>query len=170
MAKEIEYKYLAHIGLGFRAERSRLIDSAYLTSGDPEVRIARYRGEEGTYQITVKQGAGLVREEVIVNIDDEKGVPLFNMSQNRVSKRRYNADRWEVDVFHGRYQGLVLAEIELASEDEPLPPTPPGLLLLKDVTKDESLKNKNLATGTRAYVASVLDEYERSLTEFLRRS
>jgi adenylate cyclase len=26
---------------------------------------------------------------------------------------------WEVDVFHGDNEGLVLAEIELASEDEP---------------------------------------------------
>lgn len=27
---------------------------------------------------------------------------------------------WEVDVFHGDNEGLILAEIELASEDEPL--------------------------------------------------
>lgn len=26
---------------------------------------------------------------------------------------------WEVDVFHGDNEGLILAEIELASEDEP---------------------------------------------------
>jgi adenylate cyclase len=170
MAKEIEYKYLAHIGHGFRSDRARIIDSAYLTSGDPEVRIARYRGDEGTYQITVKKGSGLVREEIIVNIDDEKGLALFNMSDARISKRRHNVGRWEVDVFLGRYQGLVLAEIEMASEDEQLPIPPAGLVLLKDVTHLQSYKNKNLALGGEMAVACILDGYESALTDHLRRS
>ena len=27
--------------------------------------------------------------------------------------------KWEIDVFHGRHEGLVVAEIELLSEDTP---------------------------------------------------
>ena len=32
---------------------------------------------------------------------------------------RVGKHTWEVDVFHGANEGLVMAEIELASEDEP---------------------------------------------------
>ena len=41
-----------------------------------------------------------------------------------IEKTRYIVDagkglRWEVDVFHGRHEGLVVAEIELPTEDTP---------------------------------------------------
>ena len=41
-----------------------------------------------------------------------------------IEKTRYivpagNGLKWEVDVFHGRHDGLVLAEIELPAEDTP---------------------------------------------------
>ena len=33
---------------------------------------------------------------------------------------KYGGKRWEVDEFHGDNRGLILAEIELSREDEPI--------------------------------------------------
>ena len=41
--------------------------------------------------------------------------PVIDKTRYRVA---HNAHTWEVDVFHGDNEGLVLAEIELAREDE----------------------------------------------------
>lgn len=163
MAKEIEYKYLAFTGHEFEYDRARIIDSAYLSIGDPEVRIARYRGEEGTYQLTVKSGAGLVREEIIVDLDDVKGAELFNLAPHKVSKTRYNVGRWELDIFLGRHLGLVTAEIEMASEDEPVPAPPRGIVLLADVTRAPEYKNKRLASASDAALDDLVECYGQAL-------
>ena len=43
--------------------------------------------------------------------------------QGAIDKERYlvpyGQHTWEVDVFHGPNEGLILAEIELSAEDEP---------------------------------------------------
>ena len=41
-------------------------------------------------------------------------IPITNERVNELGNER----KWEVDVFHGRLEGLTLAEIELGSEDE----------------------------------------------------
>ena len=42
-------------------------------------------------------------------------IPIRNERMNELTNERV----WEVDVFHGRLDGLVLAEIELGDEQEP---------------------------------------------------
>jgi CYTH domain-containing protein len=60
-----------------------------------------------------------------------------------ITKERYRIGRWEVDIFKGSNLGLVVAEIELTSEDEviPLP-----FWVGKEVTGDHCYSNVNLAT------------------------
>ena len=52
--------------------------------------------------------------------------------------------KWEVDVFHGRLEGRVLAEIELSDEDAEIR-FPKEIAVIKEVTDDESYKNAALA-------------------------
>ena len=49
---------------------------------------------------------------------------------------------WQIDVFHGANQGLVVAEVELEREDQPFA-TPAWLGL--EVTQDQRYQNSHLA-------------------------
>ena len=48
---------------------------------------------------------------------------------------------WEIDVFHGDNQGLVVAEVELASESEAITPPP---FILAEVSHDPRYFNSSL--------------------------
>ena len=52
-------------------------------------------------------------------------------------------DRWEVDVFHGRHSGLVLAELELDAVGRPVKPPP---WVGREVTGRREYTNAYLAT------------------------
>lgn len=60
-------------------------------------------------------------EQKIPLVDAERLLELCE--PGAIDKVRYLVPRgshtWEVDVFHGANEGLILAEIELSSEDEP---------------------------------------------------
>lgn len=144
--KEIERRFLCRVeqpdALRAASRRSE-IRQGYITEGEPAVRI---RARDGKYLLTIKAGRGLVRDEVEVVVDEESGKKLFEMTGDRqLEKVRYVIDRWEVDVFRGPLEGLVLAEVELRSPDERLPPAPAGIALLRDVTDDPRFTNQNLA-------------------------
>lgn len=72
---------------------------------------------------------GLAKFEWEKEIDIADAKELMNLClPGEIHKTRYivpappyeGAERcWEVDVFHGRLEGLILAEIELGNEDEP---------------------------------------------------
>ncbi len=158
MAKEIERKFIAAMGT-MKHDRAKLLESSYLSTADPEVRVARYVGEEGSYQITAKQGSGLVREEIVVPIPDSVGEALMKLGVGRrIVKTRYNAGRWEVDKYNAELSGLTIAEIELTNRDEPLPVLPKGLILLSEVTLDPRFKNKALASAHIDMIQSLLRE------------
>ncbi|MFT3748482.1 MAG: CYTH domain-containing protein [Agriterribacter sp.] len=98
--------------------------------------------------ITIKgKTTGATRSEFEYNIPltDAKQL-LDNFSNNEISKTRYNISYknklWEVDVFHGENEGLIVAEIELQSEDEPFD-IPDWIT--EEVTHDPKYYNANLA-------------------------
>lgn len=143
---EIERRFLCRIlrpdALRAASRRSE-IRQGYLSDGEPAVRI---RARDGEYLLTIKAGRGRVRREVEIAIDGEAGRALFDMAgDRRLEKVRYVIDRWEIDVFRGPLDGLVIAEVELDRPDEPLPPTPPGFDLLREVTEDATFTNQHLA-------------------------
>lgn len=149
MAKEIERKFLVSDIETVRvlASSSSHIRQAYIsTNPDATVRL-RIRDNEA--YLTVKgRNEGAVRDEwefMIPTVDAEEMVERL-CGGFAIDKTRYivNVDgwNWEIDEFHGKHQGLILAEIEMPSADSK--PTIPAFIG-KEVTGDEKYYNSNLA-------------------------
>ncbi|MDY5858846.1 MAG: CYTH domain-containing protein [Porphyromonas sp.] len=149
MALEIERKFLVR-DESFIAEAtsSSLIAQAYL-SVRPTVRL-RLRDEEA--YITIKGAShdgGLSRSEWEYTIPVDEAREMMRLAHGRVvEKRRYivphAGHEWEVDVFVGDYEGLILAELELSSGDEDfvLPPW-----VAEEVTGEPQYYNAAMALG-----------------------
>lgn len=122
----------------------------YLATGNPELRL---RSAGGKVTLGAKSGQGLVREEAEALVDTASAAPLLAILAGSgsfpvVRKTRYKTAEspWEVDVYTARsHCGLVVAEIELSAEDEPLPPLPPGLALGREITGEAAWANQSLA-------------------------
>ena len=123
MGTEIERKFLVSGTSWKTAASGRDIRQGYL-SLDKE-RTVRVRAVEDQAWITVK---GLTRRfsrqefEYEIPLEDARQLleslchqPLIEKTRYRV---RHGENLWVVDEFHGANDGLVLAEIELASEQE----------------------------------------------------
>ncbi len=143
---EIERRFLlARIDDGAMGRARRVLDirQAYLTRGSPAVRV---RESDGAYRMAVKDGEGLVRREVEFAVAAETAAALFEIAGDHViRKTRYEIGRWEVDVFKGRFEGLLVAEVELESEEEPLPELPSGVEPLCELTGHLGFTNQYLA-------------------------
>lgn len=149
MATEIERKFLVS-GHSYRplAYNSRRITQAYLScSADATVRL---RIIDNIAFITIKsRTSGCCRGEweyQIPTSDANDIISACNLN-DIISKTRYyiNFDNhiWEIDEFHGRLNGLVVAEIELSSPNEQfaLPQ-----FIDREVTSDPRFFNSNLST------------------------
>ena len=90
-------------------------------SRDPQ-RTVRVRLAGGRGYLTVKgETRGMVRAEYEYEIPPSDARAMLALCDSPlVEKTRYVMDaagrRWEVDVFHGANDGLVVAEVELPSE------------------------------------------------------
>ena len=83
------------------------------------------RREGDQAKLTIKganQGISRVEYEYAIPTDDADAMLRALCEQPTIAKTRYVVEhagkRWEVDVFAGDNAGLVIAELELASEDE----------------------------------------------------
>lgn len=147
MGLEIEQKYLvkndSYRGMSTSV---REIRQGYL-SRVPD-RTVRVRTVDDKGFITVKGlTRGLVRLEYEYEIPVTDARELLTLCEPPViEKRRYIVDyagkKWEVDEFMGYLSPLVVAEIELNSEDEQyeIPP-----FIDKNVTGDPRYYNSNLS-------------------------
>lgn len=147
MATEIERKYLVSGDFNkdvFSAER---IVQGYICSQPGRTVRVRIRGDKGF--LTIKgpsDDKGLSRyefEQPIPLADAEELLKLcepgaIDKVRNLV---RHGQHLWEIDVFHGANEGLIMAEIELASEDEPFERP---AWLGKEVTGDRRYYNSML--------------------------
>lgn len=90
-----------------------------------EKRTVRIRVTPDAAYITLKGAStGISRSEYEYSIPIAEGDEILeNFATSAVAKTRYNivfaGHLWEVDVFAGANTGLIVAEIELESEDEP---------------------------------------------------
>ena len=123
MAKEIERKFLvAHQAWLESVNTIHVYRQGYL-SYDSE-RTVRVRATEVTGYLTIKGiTEGLTRDEFEYEIPLADALALLQLCERpAIEKKRYivpnGAHVWEVDVFEGVNEGLVVAEIELGSEDE----------------------------------------------------
>ncbi len=124
---EIERKFLVR-GDSYRrqAHASDNIRQGYICSNHGRTVRVRIRGGRG--YLTIKGASdlrGLSRYEFEKEISLEEAQQLFKLCEpGVVDKTRYlvNVGRhtFEVDEFHGDNDGLVMAEVELQSEDEPI--------------------------------------------------
>ena len=146
MGIEIEHKHLVTDDTYKRlaCEKSE-IKQGFL-SRDPE-RTVRIRLRDDMACITIKgKGSGAAHPEFEYQVPREDACQMMALCEPPViEKTRYivmhEGNRWEVDEFHGALQGLVLAELEVPSEDYdyPLPP-----FVGKEVTGDPQYYNSQL--------------------------
>jgi CYTH domain-containing protein len=122
VAVEIERKFLVSSPDAIpEASEVRPIAQGYLAvTDDTEVRVRRL-GEEAF--LTVKRGHGEVRREEEVELSAEQFDALWPLTEGwRLEKRRHYVEHdgltFEVDVFGGTLEGLVVAEVEFPSEEE----------------------------------------------------
>ena len=123
MAQEIERKYLVVGEFKHLAHNSMHLVQGYIASGKRTVRVRI--GNKGAW-LTIKgpsRNGGLSRYEWEKEIDAEEAMELLQLAEGAViDKVRYYVDyeghTIEVDEFFGENEGLVMAEIELQSEDE----------------------------------------------------
>lgn len=146
MATEIERKFLVKTELWTRPERgTRFVQGYLVTSGRSSVRV---RIAEDHAFITIKgRTVGISRSEFEYEIPVGEAEELLALSETPlIDKIRYLVEHeghtFEVDVFAGENAGLVVAEIELASEAESF--TRPSWLG-REVSFDRRFANSSLA-------------------------
>lgn len=123
---EIEKKFLVKGDFKKDAFKATRITQGYLSSVPERTVRVRVKGDKGF--ITIKgigNASGAARFEWEKEIPVEEVKALLDICEPGViDKTRYlvkNADgihTWEVDEFYGENEGLTLAEIELAGEDD----------------------------------------------------
>lgn len=151
MAKEIERKFLVRGKWHRSADIPCDIKQGYLnTDPDRTVRVrVEYDGYRKRCWLTVKgRNRGAVRDEYEMNIEEPAIAVemLDNLCQGVIHKTRTVQHHapvfWEIDEFHGENEGLIIAEVELASEDQMVElPEWVG----EEVTHDPRYFNSNLS-------------------------
>jgi CYTH domain-containing protein len=145
--KEIERKFLVDAARldCIKEFPSKVIKQAYIQNeAERSVRV-RTKGEKAF--LTIKSGkTALNRDEFEYEIPVADALEMFERLGLKVlSKMRFlvpfGNHTWEVDVFEGKLKGIVVAEIELSSEDELFEKQD---WILKEFTEDSSYLNTNL--------------------------
>lgn len=144
---EIERKYLIK-SIPFNPDnyRSRKIEQAYLST-DPVVRVRRDNDE---YYLTYKSKGFIVREEYNLPLTRESYEHLLKKADgNIITKTRYEIPEKdnltiELDIFEGKFKGLILAEVEFKSEADANSYIPPEWFL-EDVSNDSTYHNSTLS-------------------------
>lgn len=123
MPKEIERKFLIDLTKLEPLESGTLIKQGYIATADKTVVRARVAGDKA--YLTLKgANKGVVRSEFEyeISVEDAQAIIAELCNGPVVEKIRYLVEHsghtWEVDVFHGDNEGLIVAEIELESAEE----------------------------------------------------
>jgi len=122
MAVEIERKFLVR-GEPWKTLSGTRMVQAYLSFGESCTVRIRIAGDQGWLTLKgPKDGISRAEFEYPVPVSDA-GEMLASLAETPVvEKTRYTLQHrghlWEIDVFSGRNAGLVVAEIELDSEEE----------------------------------------------------
>ncbi|HEY5653111.1 MAG TPA: CYTH domain-containing protein [Pontiella sp.] len=122
MGIEIERKFLVHDNTWQTAsDNGVIVRQGYLVSDQDKTVRVRIIGENAF--ITIKGATkGISRFEVEYEIPKNDAEEMLALCGNLIEKTRYlvpySGMIWELDVFSGSNEGLVLAELELKSEDQ----------------------------------------------------
>ena len=123
MAKEIERKFLVEGDFMPYVTSSSHIEQGYVARSEELTLRIRTRDDKGFLTIKGRSNAaGMSRDEWEYEIPVEEARELLRFSRGTIDKTRYlievGGHVFEVDEFYGDNEGLVLAEVELSSEDE----------------------------------------------------
>ena len=148
MAIEIERKFLINPILWKDVEKGEgfFYRQGYLT--EDALKAIRVRLTPQAAFITIKGLLeGINRLEYEYEIPQNEAEEILNhFATSELTKTRYcipfHEHVWEVDVFHGENEGLIVAEIELTSEEEEFEKPE---WLDKEVSEDERYYNVYLA-------------------------
>ncbi len=146
MGVEIERKFLVDPAELPAPEASFAVEQAYL---DHDLIKARVRIAGDQAFLTLKGvGSGLTRTEFeyTIPVEDARELLKSVATSGRIEKTRrhyrYGGRLWEVDLFAGANEGLVMAEVELTAEDDQIE-TPPWVQ--REVSGDPRFFNAYLA-------------------------
>lgn len=149
MGMEIEHKFLVKDDSYKAMSASQSDIRQGFLSRDPE-RTVRVRVRDTQGFITVKgKGQGASHPEFEYPVPVQDAIAMLSMCQPPIIHKTrhivmHEGNRWEVDEFHDTLQGLVIAELEVPSEDYTfdLPP-----FVGQEVTGDRRYYNSQLGTG-----------------------
>jgi len=123
MAVEIERKFLvANSDWKLKISKEITIKQGYLSSNPERTVRIRIAGEKGI--ITIKgKTVNTTRAEYEYEIPLSEALELMELCEKPlIEKARYeileHGNLWELDVFEGDNKGLIVAEIELESENQ----------------------------------------------------
>jgi len=123
MPKEIERKFLVNPNFIKQLNNGIQISQGYIQTVDKTAVRARVKGERAF--LTIKgesKGMTCSEFEYEIPVQDANDMIEELCSGHTVDKMRYEINHeehlWEVDVFYGENEGLVVAEVELLSETE----------------------------------------------------
>ena len=124
MATEIERKYLiANDGWRDHTDAGIQITQGYMLSNDKSSVRIRVNGDSANLNIKSKT-LGMQRSEYeyAIPLDDAREMLTALCDQPYIDKTRFHVPHeghvWEIDVFAGENEGLIVAELELDSPDE----------------------------------------------------
>lgn len=149
MANEIEHKYTVNTALWRPAGTGILYRQGYLSSAKERVVRVRVAAERAFLTIKgITVGVSRLEFEYPIPLADATAMldqlcerPLIEKTRHR---EIFAARTWEIDVFHGDNDGLVIAEVEVASAADriTLPPW-----VEAEVSDDPRYFNANLVTN-----------------------
>lgn len=145
MAIEIERKFLVDTSKLPKLDCGIKILQGYLLAHSPSIRI-RIAGNKAFLTIKGKPTNDISRSEFEYEIPLSDGLELLKECKELIiSKTRYEImyenHLWELDIFEEENKGLIVAEIELSSEDESF--TLPSWVT-SEVSNDMRYTNANL--------------------------
>src|SRR3569833_2411423 len=146
MASEIERKFLVEVA-GWRLSYSVRLRQGYLNRD--KHRTVRVRIAGAKAYLTIKGvPQGITRAEIEYESQFADAEQMLKLSDGPVIEKNrhvivHEGFEWEVDEFLGDNAGLVIAEIELTSEDQPFSR---HIWLGREVPQDGRYYNSSLAS------------------------
>lgn len=142
------------------------MEQAYITTS-PVIRVRKKTDITGgvngacRYILTIKSKGFLSREEYEIDLDEEGyNNVLAKAEGNIIQKNRYvipldNNLKLELDLFKGKFDGLVLGEIEFPNEEAAKNYTPPEYFS-EEVTYDRRFSNSSMSKMEESEISELI--------------
>ncbi|RVU84674.1 CYTH domain-containing protein [Leucothrix sargassi] len=123
MATEIERKFLVDLQALGELGEGTFIKQAYIATADKTAVRLRLKGEQAFLTLKgANNGISRSEFEYPIPVADAQAIMAELCSGPAIEKTRYliehSGHTWELDIFYGDNEGLIVAEIELSSESE----------------------------------------------------